>query len=70
MSQPTMTDTKMTTAEQELQTIPSAILAAAARGELDLNQVARVVLASRGQDLNGQWVGFDRAAEIHSITNS
>ncbi len=60
----------MTTAEQELQTIHSAILSAAARGELDLNQVARIVLAGRGQDLNGKWVGFDRAAEIHNITNS
>jgi hypothetical protein len=41
------------------------VLAAAARGEIDLNRLAREELASRGQDENGVWVGFDRAAEIH-----
>jgi len=41
------------------------VLAAAARGELDLNRLAREERASRGLDTSGQWVGFERAAEIH-----
>ncbi len=43
------------------------VLAAAARGEVDLNRLAREELASRGMDKNGQWVGFDRAAAIHTV---
>ena len=41
------------------------VLAAVARGELDLNQLAREELANRGLDKNGAWVGFDRANQIH-----
>ena len=41
------------------------VLAAVARGELDLNRLAREELASRGLDTRGQRVGFTRAAEIH-----
>ena len=41
------------------------VLAAAARGELDLNRLAREELASRGLNMTGQWVGFERAAKIH-----
>lgn len=48
-----------------IQLATSRVLAAVARGELDLNQLAREELASRGQDSNGVWVGFDRAAELH-----
>ena len=44
-----------------------AVLAAAARGELDLNRLAREEMASRGLDLDGNWVGFKRAAEIHQV---
>lgn len=43
------------------------VLAASARGELDLNQLAREELAARGQDKNGVWVGFEQAAEIHNV---
>lgn len=43
------------------------VLAASARGELDLNQLAREELAARGQDKNGTWVGFEQAAEIHNV---
>ena len=48
-----------------IQAAPSKVLAAVARGELDLNRLASEELAARGQDLNGVWVGFDRAAQIH-----
>lgn len=43
------------------------VLAAAARGELDLNGLAREELASRGMDEHGCWVGFERAASIHRV---
>lgn len=48
-----------------LQTAATALLAAAARGEIDLNEMARREMASRGLDKNGKWVGFAKAAEIH-----
>lgn len=43
------------------------VLASAARGEFDLNRLAREELASRGLDQQGDWVGFDRAKEIHNV---
>lgn len=48
-----------------IQTALTAVLAAAARGELDLNQLAREELAARGLDKQGHWVGFEKATEIH-----
>jgi len=42
------------------------VLAAAARGELDLNKLAKHTLADRGLDQNGDWVGFKKAREIHN----
>lgn len=46
-----------------IQLATSRVLSAAARGELDLNVLAREELASRGQNRDGVWVGFDRAAK-------
>ena len=43
------------------------VLAAVARGELYLNRLAREELASRGLDTQGEWVGFDRARQIHQV---
>ena len=43
------------------------VLLAAARGELELNCLAREELASRGLDLNGTWVGFEQARAIHNV---
>ena len=43
------------------------VLAAVARGELDLNRLAREELAARGQDRQGVWVGFDVAKTIHEV---
>ena len=43
------------------------VLAAAARGEIDLNRLACEELASRGLDLQGNWVGFERAKQIHNV---
>ena len=53
-------------ASGQLQRMGSAALAAAARGELDLNALARIALAGRGQNERGEWVGFDKARQIAS----
>lgn len=50
-----------------IQIAATKVLAAIARGEIDLNRIAREELASRGLDQNGKWVGFDKAREIHNI---
>lgn len=42
------------------------VLVAVANGEIDLNNLARKELANRGLDKQGQWVGFDKANEIHN----
>ncbi len=39
------------------------VLTAVARGDLDLNLLAREELASRGMNREGVWVGFDRATK-------
>lgn len=50
-----------------IQIAATKVLAAIARGEIDLNRIAREELASRGLDQNGKWVGFDKAREIHNV---
>ncbi len=50
-----------------LQSAATALLAAATRGEVDLNALAAEELANRGVDRAGRWVGFPRAAEIHHV---
>jgi len=50
-----------------IQIAMTKVLAAVARGELDLNRLAREELAARGLDDNGVWVGFDRAKQIHKV---
>jgi hypothetical protein len=49
------------TAAAYLQTIPAEILAAAARGDLDLNAIARQELGSRGLNWEAKWIGFPKA---------
>jgi len=50
-----------------IQTALTKVLAAAARGEFDLNRLAREELAARGLDQQGEWVGFSQAKKIHEI---
>lgn len=50
-----------------IQTALTKVLAAAVRGELDLNHLAREELAARGLDQNGVWVGFEQATKIHNV---
>jgi hypothetical protein len=47
--------------------VPTALLVEALRGDFDLKQLIRRELANRGQDDKGNWVGFDKAAQIHKI---
>lgn len=54
----------METADHYLNIFPSEILAAASRGEIDLNELAAVVLAGRGLDHNANWVGFSVASQL------
>jgi len=41
-----------------MQLMDTDILLAAAAGKLDLNQIAALVVASRGTGRGGKWVGF------------
>ncbi len=50
-----------------IQTAAASVLAAVARGEIDLNRIAKEELASRGLDVNGAWVGFAKAKELHQV---
>lgn len=57
-----------TQASEHLQTFPDDIIAAVARGDIDLNRLARETLASRGLDHNAKWIGFDAARLMDSRT--
>jgi hypothetical protein len=48
-----------------IQTASAAILTAATRGDLDLNELAALELAQRGLDHGGKWVGFHNARQIY-----
>lgn len=52
------------TPDKYLTIFPSQLLAAVARGEVDLNTWAGVLLAGRGLDQNARWVGFPEAARL------
>lgn len=52
------------TPDKYLSIFPSQLLAAVARGEVDLNHWASVLLAGRGLDQNARWVGFPEAARL------
>lgn len=50
-----------------IQTAAASVLAAVARGEIDLNRIAKEELSNRGLDVNGAWVGFAKAKELHQV---
>jgi hypothetical protein len=43
------------------------LLVEALKGEFDLRYLTSRQLANRGLDMEGKWVGFDKAKEIHKI---
>jgi hypothetical protein len=49
-----------------IQIAPTDVLSAVAKGELDLNHLARLEMANRGLDKDGHWVGFYNAHLIHN----
>lgn len=51
-----------------LQMMSSAFLGKIAEGKVDLQMLARQILASRGHDTSGKWVGFTKAAELHAAS--
>ena len=50
-----------------LQTAGTDLLVRSARGQLDLNLLARCELANRGLDAAGKWVGFKQAEKLHGV---
>jgi len=50
-----------------IQIAQTKVLAAVARGEIDLNRIAREEMASRGLGLHEEWVGFKAARKIHGL---
>ncbi len=48
-------------------TTATALLVEALRGDFDLKQLIRRELANRGLNTEGNWVGFDKAAQIHKV---
>ncbi|MDO8698016.1 MAG: hypothetical protein Q7J74_12990, partial [Pseudomonas sp.] len=50
-----------------LQTLPTDLLGAMARGEIDAQAVAARLMADRGLDQQGDWVGFAQAAVVWGI---
>ncbi len=53
-----------------MQLADTDMLAAVARGEVDLNAMARQILANRGMDQNGRWIGFEAAREQLGAQNA
>ena len=51
-------------AAEYLQTLPADLLRALACGEIDAREVAAKLMADRGLDREGRWVGFDLSVEV------
>jgi hypothetical protein len=61
VSNPAITSTEVTAEHLEyVQVLPTALLAAIARGDLDAVALAKEELDNRGVDTNGKWIGFKR----------
>lgn len=54
----------LNTAHEYIQAFPVESLAAAAGGEIDINELASHELACRGLDQSGKWVGFAQAEKL------
>jgi hypothetical protein len=50
-----------------IQIAPVKVLVAAARGEINLNRIAKEELAARGLGSHGEWVGFEKARKLHGL---
>jgi len=45
----------------------TSLLVKIAKGQVDAERLARIELANRGLNLNGNWIGFAAAAKEHKI---
>lgn len=52
----------------ELRSMDLKVLLAISHGDVKVDEVARKVLADRGLDDQGKWVGFDKAAKANGVT--
>lgn len=52
---------------EHLQPLPTELLQAMAKGEVDVQAVAARLMAGRGLDREGKWVGFERAAKEWNV---
>ena len=53
--------------EYAFQTLPTDLISRFAKGEYDADYFLRSELASRGVDINGVWIGFDKAKKEHKV---
>ena len=47
-----------------LQPLPTELLLAMAKGEVDTQAIAAQLMAGRGLDEQGKWVGFEKAEQV------
>jgi hypothetical protein len=59
-------ETKMNLLEH-LQPLPTELLNAMAKGEVDTQAIAAQLMAGRGLDRDGKWVGFEKAKEVWRV---
>ncbi|MFZ3203510.1 MAG: hypothetical protein WA161_06505 [Pseudomonas sp.] len=52
---------------EHLQPLPTELLIAMAKGKVDTQAIAARLMADRGLDERGKWVGFDKAAELWKV---
>lgn len=48
---------------EHLQPLPTELLISMAKGEVDTQAIAAQLMAERGLDRRGKWVGFDKATK-------
>jgi len=49
---------------EHLQPLPTELLSAMAKGEVDTQAIAARLMAERGLDREGKWVGFEKANAV------
>lgn len=52
---------------EHLQPLPTELLLAMAKGEVDVEAIAARLVADRGLDKQGKWVGFEKAAATWGV---
>ena len=55
---------------EHLQPLPTELLKAMAKGEIDAQLAAARLMADRGLDQNGKWVGFEAAAVAWGVARA